>query len=92
MRSSLIVVCMMLLFSAGCQIFDVDWPRGVTTCKVKGMVTLDGQAISDVKLVFVPQRVGKKGDLNRIASGTSCLLYTSPSPRDRQKSRMPSSA
>ena len=28
-----------------------------------------------------------KGDL-----GISCLLYTSPSPRDRQKSRMPSSA
>ena len=26
------------------------------------------------------------------ASGISCLLYTSPSPRDRQKSRMPSSA
>ena len=24
--------------------------------------------------------------------GTTCLLYTSPSPRDRQKSRMPSSA
>ena len=26
------------------------------------------------------------------ASPSSCLLYTSPSPRDRQKSRMPSSA
>ena len=26
------------------------------------------------------------------ACGSSCLLYTSPSPRDRQKSRMPSSA
>ena len=25
-------------------------------------------------------------------SRISCLLYTSPSPRDRQKSRMPSSA
>ena len=25
-------------------------------------------------------------------NGTFCLLYTSPSPRDRQKSRMPSSA
>ena len=25
-------------------------------------------------------------------SNTGCLLYTSPSPRDRQKSRMPSSA
>ena len=24
--------------------------------------------------------------------GMGCLLYTSPSPRDRQKSRMPSSA
>ena len=24
--------------------------------------------------------------------GWGCLLYTSPSPRDRQKSRMPSSA
>ena len=27
-----------------------------------------------------------------LASAYSCLLYTSPSPRDRQKSRMPSSA
>ena len=26
------------------------------------------------------------------AQGSYCLLYTSPSPRDRQKSRMPSSA
>ena len=26
------------------------------------------------------------------ALAKSCLLYTSPSPRDRQKSRMPSSA
>ena len=33
------------------------------------------------------QRLGQSSD--RIAS---CLLYTSPSPRDRQKSRMPSSA
>ena len=27
-----------------------------------------------------------------IARSLACLLYTSPSPRDRQKSRMPSSA
>ena len=32
-----------------------------------------------------------KNDLNGIL-GYCCLLYTSPSPRDRQKSRMPSSA
>ena len=30
-------------------------------------------------------------DVSRVHSG-DCLLYTSPSPRDRQKSRMPSSA
>ena len=28
----------------------------------------------------------------RVSQVQSCLLYTSPSPRDRQKSRMPSSA
>ena len=34
------------------------------------------------------QRLGlNPGEVNTI-----CLLYTSPSPRDRQKSRMPSSA
>ena len=27
-----------------------------------------------------------------LLGGNPCLLYTSPSPRDRQKSRMPSSA
>ena len=31
-------------------------------------------------------------ELDRLALIAPCLLYTSPSPRDRQKSRMPSSA
>eukprot|EP00828_Plagiopyla_frontata_P009447 TRINITY_DN14869_c0_g1_i1.p1 TRINITY_DN14869_c0_g1~~TRINITY_DN14869_c0_g1_i1.p1 ORF type:complete len:231 (-),score=3.85 TRINITY_DN14869_c0_g1_i1:36-728(-) len=31
-------------------------------------------------------------DIKAIAFDNGCLLYTSPSPRDRQKSRMPSSA
>ena len=29
---------------------------------------------------------------NKVSVIKACLLYTSPSPRDRQKSRMPSSA
>ena len=33
----------------------------------------------------------KQGDMESILPQV-CLLYTSPSPRDRQKSRMPSSA
>ena len=32
------------------------------------------------------------GDLVARGEDSFCLLYTSPSPRDRQKSRMPSSA
>ena len=47
-------------------------------------------ATSDRKLV------GKDGIAEFVADKTpiyrDCLLYTSPSPRDRQKSRMPSSA
>ena len=36
--------------------------------------------------------IGKKYLMHKGTLVTSCLLYTSPSPRDRQKSRMPSSA
>ena len=38
----------------------------------------------NLEIVFV--------SLDKDASSHNCLLYTSPSPRDRQKSRMPSSA
>ena len=30
--------------------------------------------------------------LRKLAEGDCCLLYTSPSPRDKRQSRMPSSA
>ena len=38
-----------------------------------------------------PPLLMEENNINLITPG-SCLLYTSPSPRDRQKSRMPSSA
>ena len=34
----------------------------------------------------------ERSDVEAAAQVSACLLYTSPSPRDRQKSRMPSSA
>ena len=34
----------------------------------------------------------ESGDVEVIIKTKSCLLYTSPSPRDRTRSRMPSSA
>ena len=39
--------------------------------------------------LFIP---GEELDSTKTATNLDCLLYTSPSPRDRQKSRMPSSA
>ena len=39
----------------------------------------------------LPQAIAEAREINK-AHSTFCLLYTSPSPRDRQKSRMPSSA
>ena len=36
--------------------------------------------------------VGDPQTIEPAAEKQTCLLYTSPSPRDRQKSRMPSSA
>ena len=41
--------------------------------------------ISDLKDMFT-------GSVTLIESNYSCLLYTSPSPRDVEESRMPSSA
>ena len=37
-------------------------------------------------------QIAVKNDCIFLIDPVACLLYTSPSPRDRQKSRMPSSA
>ena len=37
-------------------------------------------------------KLGQENNLLLVADSTNCLLYTSPSPRDRTRSRMPSSA
>ena len=52
--------------------------------------------VPDLKL-GVAVFTNSSGDPNKLARSAlevllPCLLYTSPSPRDRQKSRMPSSA
>ena len=42
--------------------------------------------------VFDAEEQSKYREFKEARRGAACLLYTSPSPRDRQKSRMPSSA
>ena len=57
-------------------------------------------SVEDFDALIVPGGFGSAKNLSNFAvegAGCSvqpdvCLLYTSPSPRDRQKSRMPSSA
>ena len=70
-----------------------------------GPIDLDN-AIVDVHFLFKPDNDDQEEENNNDKKrkredesspeekprANSCLLYTSPSPRDRQKSRMPSSA
>ena len=53
-----------------------------------------GQMIKLGVSAFIPKNANKKRLVSAIESvcDTGCLLYTSPSPRDRTRSRMPSSA
>ena len=64
-------------------------------------IGINDEARKDSHLVNVNQADGLRGILNRDFDewsnfdsweSISCLLYTSPSPRDRTRSRMPSSA
>ena len=47
---------------------------------------------ADISFVAIGLVAGLIPDIDFLAELKGCLLYTSPSPRDRQKSRMPSSA
>ena len=59
-------------------IAKTDLPGNVQMVNIANQLNVDA---SDVETVMITNEGSKV-----------CLLYTSPSPRDRQKSRMPSSA
>ena len=60
---------------------DADWTE-----------TFDVIVIGSGLAAFVAGLSALESGAKRVALLENCLLYTSPSPRDRQKSRMPSSA
>ena len=70
---------------------SVPEPRLITlTPYEKTLIPIIEKAIMDANMGFTP---GNNGTAVLVpVPPLSCLLYTSPSPRDRQKSRMPSSA
>ena len=72
------------------EAMDVEQPRGrIVKLEIEGFKSFGGTHTVDFRerqnftAVVGPNGAGKSN---------LCLLYTSPSPRDRQKSRMPSSA
>ena len=48
--------------------------------------------ISTPSLPRIPDQSVATAQTEKVTSSKPCLLYTSPSPRDRTRSRMPSSA
>ena len=59
----------------------------------QGVIALDIEPLGEVRLVELIVITGLCSLCSELFILLySCLLYTSPSPRDRQKSRMPSSA
>ena len=76
-------------------------PGGQHANKVATKVLLEWNATGSLafaeaehqRILFKLQnRLTKKGILQLSSQDSSCLLYTSPSPRDQRGSRMPSSA
>ena len=62
-----------------------------TAVKYLGLSSGDGKAAA-ISIVAFESTEDRKAYADAWKATTGCLLYTSPSPRDRQKSRMPSSA
>ena len=65
---------------------------GSTTNYQRNQITFTGSATSDGGLTLSSWTRYRQSASASAYSGTGCLLYTSPSPRDLSTSRMPSSA
>ena len=67
---------------------------GMAGSALKKSLELRGQSVVGVARTNSDYNcdLSNESNLFHILNMHTCLLYTSPSPRDRQKSRMPSSA
>ena len=93
------------MFEKCCESYNIEPEILLETTSMSTMVSLCSSGIGAIVLpeIFVSRRMTFWNSfdwkeqvsvfpLNYPAGYRPCLLYTSPSPRDRQKSRMPSSA
>ena len=63
---------------------------GIGLRSAKGIAKMMTVIVAVFEATALMVSEGKTGD--DVATNTDCLLYTSPSPRDKRQSRMPSSA
>ena len=68
-----------------------DTSEALADCLYKHATASDKLVLVQWAYVTLSKTSAAK-QIQTIPSAKVCLLYTSPSPRDRQKSRMPSSA
>ena len=83
-------------------VVQIEEPEGVDACDaIAGVAGVDGlfvgpadlavcYGVTDISDKLVHNAIANVGEACR--KNNNCLLYTSPSPRDRTRSRMPSSA
>ena len=70
-----------------------DWIREWSVWGLVGPIPdHSGAELTDPRRYSAPNAVRHLSELEHKGSYCVCLLYTSPSPRDRTRSRMPSSA
>ena len=78
------------------QFGELGLTIGAGTQANKGERLFVGDNAGNVDVVggryFTDLMVHAPGTVASVTNPTTCLLYTSPSPRDRTRSRMPSSA
>eukprot|EP01015_Nassula_variabilis_P032930 TRINITY_DN7819_c0_g1_i16.p1 TRINITY_DN7819_c0_g1~~TRINITY_DN7819_c0_g1_i16.p1 ORF type:complete len:145 (+),score=34.01 TRINITY_DN7819_c0_g1_i16:66-500(+) len=70
--------------------FTIQINKAAKVCTKIDMLSLADKAFENFANSLVEKQIFTQDCVNTLVR--PCLLYTSPSPRDRQKSRMPSSA
>ena len=80
------------LFSSVKKIWSQDMAIDLGTANTLVVLKGQGVVLNEPSVVAIVDQGGKKNVLAVGDEAKTCLLYTSPSPRDRTRSRMPSSA
>ena len=93
--ADLVILILFLISGAITGWIGVNWLPQATLDQITNLknfkIALSGlTALVGLLIAFLFQQFRNK--LTKRIRTMPCLLYTSPSPRDRQKSRMPSSA